>query len=102
MRGTSRACRSPLFIREELKTLQATVWFSNSRRTLLTQRSATPFCHGLRYAVLFGATPNDFTVETCRSAIIVRALVGCHQRPAAQAISSRLGLGATCARALDA
>src|SRR5262245_24504523 len=27
-------------------------WSRTSRRTLPTQRSATPFCHGLRYAVL--------------------------------------------------
>jgi hypothetical protein len=26
--------------------------------------AATPFCHGLRYAVLVGLMPNDFTVDT--------------------------------------
>src|SRR5712692_7393190 len=44
-----------------------TTWSSNSRRTLPIQRSATPFCQGLRYAVLVGRRPSDATMETTRS-----------------------------------
>src|SRR6516165_3719790 len=39
-------------------------WFSRSRRTLPTQRSATPFCQGLRYAVRTGSHPIAFIVAT--------------------------------------
>ncbi len=36
------------------------------RRTVPIQRSATPFCHGLRYAVLAGRMPSDSNIErTC-------------------------------------
>src|SRR5215510_3813379 len=39
-------------------------WSSRSRRQLPTQRSATPFCHGLRKAVRNGTLPIAFTDET--------------------------------------
>src|ERR1035441_2133653 len=35
---------------------------SSPRRQLPTQRSATPFCHGLRKLVRFGSIPKLFTV----------------------------------------
>jgi hypothetical protein len=39
-------------------------WFSKSRRQLPTQRSATPFCHGLRKAVRVGSLPMSLTAES--------------------------------------
>src|ERR1700730_5872944 len=39
-------------------------WLSKSRRQLPTQRSATPFCHGLRKAVRVGWLPISLTAET--------------------------------------
>jgi hypothetical protein len=38
-------------------------WSSRSRRQLPTQRSATPFCHGLRKAVRMAWLPKSFTAE---------------------------------------
>ena len=35
----------------------------SSRRALPIQRSATPFCQGLRGAVRLGFMPRDFTIE---------------------------------------
>src|SRR5229473_5230688 len=43
--------------RRRWRSLSTTTWSSNSRRTLPMQRSATPFCQGLRYAILVGRRP---------------------------------------------
>jgi hypothetical protein len=42
----------------------ALAWLSKSHRQLPTQRSATPFCHGLRKAVRVGWLPMSLTAET--------------------------------------
>src|SRR4029077_8257049 len=39
-------------------------WSSKSRRQVPTQRSATPFCHGLRKAVRVGSLPMSLTAES--------------------------------------
>src|ERR1700693_2115837 len=39
------------------RSFRTTTWSSRSRRQLPTQRSATPFCHGLRKLVRFGCMP---------------------------------------------
>src|ERR1700719_1364409 len=42
-------------------------WSSQSRRQLPAQRSATPFCHGLRKVVRVGWLPISLTAETTSS-----------------------------------
>jgi hypothetical protein len=43
------------------------MWSSKSRRQLPTQRSATPFCHGLRKAVRVGSLPRWRGCCACRA-----------------------------------
>ena len=57
----ARAQPSSLWTRQtQVALAEHDAWSSSSRRTLPTQRSATPFCEGLRYAVLVGLMPKDF------------------------------------------
>jgi hypothetical protein len=46
------------------RSFRIITWSSKSRRQLPTQRSATPFCHGLRKAVRIGSHPMPRTAET--------------------------------------
>jgi hypothetical protein len=48
----------------EMPLIQDNQWSSKSRRQLPTQRSATPFCHGLRKAVRIGSLPISLTADT--------------------------------------
>src|SRR5260370_41461237 len=46
------------------RSFRMITWSSKSRRQLPTQRSATPFCHGLRNAVRVGWLPRSLTAES--------------------------------------
>src|SRR5215469_9235662 len=46
------------------RSFRIITWSSKSRRQLPTQRSATPFCQGLRKAVRVGSLPISFAAET--------------------------------------
>src|SRR6266550_2101277 len=53
-------------------------WSSKSRRQLPTQRSATPFCHGLRKAVRIGWLPKSSQPQavSARNAIAADIIIG--------------------------
>ena len=58
-------------IRLRCRSFRMITWSSKSRRQLPTQRSATPFYHGLRKAVRVGSLPMSLTAES------ISALCGC-------------------------